>query len=715
MTTASPETDVVHLRRGGTSVLARLSNDDLPCILHWGPDLGELSPRELPELLRSLRMPGPHEPTYPHSWASLVPRQTAGWLGRPGVQGSRHGRDWALTPDSVRHEVSEGFDLVALRSLATDEVAGVELSTDLELLPSGLLRVCAGVRNRHDDPYEVTELSAALPVPGEADELLDMAGRPGTERTPQRRPFAQGHWVREAWGGRPGHDSATMLCAGRKSFGFRSGRVWGVHLAWSGNQTLSAEHSFTGWKLLRGGELLGPHEVVLGRDESYTSPWLYGSWGEGLDELSGRFHDHLRSRASHPRRQRPVLVNTWEAVYFDQTLPKLIELAEVAAEVGVERFVLDDGWFKGRRDDTTSLGDWSVDEEVYPEGLMPLVKTVRDLGMDFGLWFEPEMVNLDSDLARAHPDWIMGTHAGPGPTSRNQHVLDLANPEAWEHVLDRISSLVDEYDVSYIKWDHNRPLVAAGHGAQRTPGVHGQTLATYRMLEELRRRHPSLAIESCCGGGGRLDLGIMEYADRAWLSDCIDAHERHRIVRWTGLLLPLELMGTHIGADIDHTTGRRHSLDFRAATAMWGHMGIECDLTTTTAADREQIHAWIQFYKRFRGLLHSGRVVHADGLNEALQSEGVVSRDGREGLYRLSALDLPNRLPAGRVPLPGLSPELRYHVGVVSPARSAFSVAPPAWFDGGVVRSGRTLTEVGIMAPLLKPDELVFLHATAER
>jgi alpha-galactosidase len=423
----------------------------------------------------------------------------------------------------------------------------------------------------------------------------------------------------------------------------------------------------------------------------------------------------VRARHSHPSRERPVLVNTWEAVYFDHSLPKLIQLAELAADLGVERYVLDDGWFTGRRDDTSSLGDWSVDDELFPDGLTPLVKAVRELGMEFGLWFEPEMVNIDSDLARAHPDWIMGTHAGPGPPSRNQHVLDLANPQAWNHIIGLISDLVDEYDIAYIKWDHNRPVVGAGHGPDRTPGVRGQTLATYRMMEELVRRHPSLEIESCSGGGGRLDLGIMEYASRAWLSDCIDAHERHRMVLWTGALLPLELMGTHIGAEHDHTTGRTHTLDFRAGTAAWGHMGIEWDLTTLDQAQREQLAEWIHFYKRFRGLLHSGRVVHADSLNSALQLEGVVSTDGQQGLFRLSALDLPDRLPAGRVPLPGLDPDTTYQVTAVSPAASAFKLSPPFWFPDGVTRTGRTLAEVGLMPPLLRPDELIFLHAEGRR
>jgi len=702
----------VHLRRGNTSLVARLHPHELPCILHWGPDLGDVPTADLTELLQALQMPRTDSAVYTHSWTSVLPQQTAGWVGRPGLLGSRAGQAWALTWTSVTHQIEE-TDAVLVRSVAIDEAAGIEVTTELQLLATGLMRLRASVCNLHAAPYEVTLLEPALPVPGEADELLDMAGRHSHERTPQRRDFGVGQWTREAWGGRPGHDAATVLCAGRSGFGFRSGRVWGVHLAWSGNQVVSAEHSFTGWKLLRGGELILPGEIVLEQGASYTSPWLYASWGEGLDEFSARFHEHLRARTTHPTRPRPVLLNTWEAVYFDMDLDKLVALAEQAAELGVERFVLDDGWFRGRRDDTSSLGDWVVDQDRFPDGLTPLVKTVQGLGMEFGLWFEPEMVNLDSDLARAHPDWILGTHAGPGIPSRHQHVLDLANPAAWEHVFAQISALVAEHDIRYLKWDHNRPLTGAGHGPDRTPGVHVQTLATYRMMDALRDRHPGLEIESCCGGGGRIDLGVLEHTDRVWVSDCIDAHERHRLVRWTGLTLPPELMGTHVGSGADHTTGRQHTLSFRAGTAMWGHLGIEWDLTAMSERDHEELKGWIALHKRFRGLLHSGTVVHADLANDALQLEGVVARDGREALYRLSGLDHTLTWPHGRVQLPGLDPDTTYRVTALPPALKPFEGPHPAWYDDGAVLSGRLLEQVGIMAPLLGADDLVILHAQA--
>lgn len=726
MTSAQPVPSmptVLHLRRGGTSVIARVDGRTLPCILHWGPDLGELSARDLASLATALTPPYVDSVVSSQATVALLPQHSSGWLGRPGLLGSRSGgRSWSVSFESVEHHLEEAGPLtwadgpegaVRLRSIGLDPVSALEVTTELELHPSGLVRVRAHVTNVGTDDYEVAHLLPGLPVPAQAGELLDMTGRHTHERTPQRRPFDPGAWVRESWGGRPGHDSATVMCAGEPGFGFRSGRVWGVHVAYSGNQVIVAEHSTTGWRLLRGGEILLPGEGVLAPGQGYTSPWLVASWGDGLDAFSHRVHRFLRARPQHPRGPRPVLLNTWEAVYFNHDLAKLITLAGHAAELGIERFVLDDGWFRHRRNDQAGLGDWFVDESVWPDGLHPLVDHVHALGMDFGLWFEPEMINLDSDLAREHPDWVFQTDHGPGVPSRYQHVLDLGQPAAYAFILERMSALVEEYRIAFIKWDHNRPLVDAGHSPDGRPGVHVHTEALYRLMAELKARYPGLEIESCCGGGGRVDLGIIEHTDRVWVSDCIDAHERQRLVRWTGLLLPPELLGTHVGSGVDHSTRRLLHLGFRAGTAMWGHLGVEWDLTTASPADRDALAAWIAFHKEVRDLLHSGDVVHADLSNPALLLEGVVAVDRSDALYRLAALDLTLTWPPGRVRLPGLDPELDYHVSAQAPGADAASSFPPGWGGSGVTLPGRVLDEVGIQAPLLDPDHLVLLRARA--
>lgn len=686
----------------------------LPRILYWGADLGDLPLEALDDLaLASHSDPG--DSSLYVSEAGVLPLPSEGWLGRPGLTGSRGGRSFAPQFSTAVHEVADlplgGSRLV---STSIDTETRIEVGTQIELHPSGLLRVRATVTNRDSSTYVVDTLTPVLPVPAIADELHDFAGRHTLERQVQRRPFPVGLSVREAHGGRPGHDSATLLAAGRRGFGFRSGEVWGVHLAHSGNQVLYAERTFNGWRLLGGGELLGSHEVQLDEGSSYSSPWLVASWGQGLDELSARVHRFLRARPGHPAKPRPVLFNTWEAVYTDLRDDSLKELADRAAAIGVERFVIDDGWFRNRRSDTAGLGDWYVDETVFPEGLHPIVNHVRSLGLEFGLWVEPEMVNLDSDLARAHPEWLFDTGHGPGLSSRNQHVLDLAHPDAAAHVLERVSALVDEYSIDYLKWDHNRPVLAAGHQPLGTPGIHAHTEAVYQLLDDLRRRHPGLEIESCCGGGGRIDLGILERTDRVWASDCIDAHDRLDIQRGTFALLPPELVGTHIGSARAHTTLRALDLGLRGGVGLWGHLGIEWDISRISADEQAELTRWVAFHKEVRRLLHTGTVVHADLSDEAVRVEGVVARDLADSLFLLATPGRPLTQPFGRVPLPGLDPESVYHVRVQAPGDGYRELTSrPGWMRAeGVRLTGHALERFGIELPPLHPDRLVLVRAS---
>jgi alpha-galactosidase len=343
-----------------------------------------------------------------------------------------------------------------------------------------------------------------------------------------------------------------------------------------------------------------------------------------------------------------------------------------------------------------------------------LVERVRKLDMDFGLWFEPEMVNLDSELARTHPDWLFDAGHGPGMPSRYQHELDLGHLDAYAYVLERVSSLVSEYHLDYLKWDHNRPLVDAGHQPDGRPGTHRHVEALYRLLAELRQRHPWLEIESCCGGGGRIDLAMLEHTDRVWASDCIDAHERQDIQRWTSLLLPPELVGTHIGSPMAHTTGRVHSLGYRAGTAMWGHLGIEWDLTQASAEDLLALQAWVGLHKELRDLLHSGTVVHADVADPAWRVEGVVAANRREAVYAITAMSRPVTWPPGRVGLPGLDADVTYHVRPQPPGDAHRGLPGwPEWMDDGVELTGRVLEVVGVEAPPLNPDHLVLVRVVA--
>jgi alpha-galactosidase len=715
----------VHLLRGGGAALVvDVPGDGLPRVLHWGADLGVVGEADLATLrAASVTAVGINLPDAP-SAPTIVPGEADGWSGRPGLSAHRGGRP--LYPRwTVGDVVVEGG---RLRVAAADPAAAIRLVADVEVDGAGIVTVRLVLHDDGDpaDPVHVAGLLPYLPVPHAAHEVLDLTGRWGRERSPQRSPWLHGGRTRESRRGRTGHDATLLLALGTPGFGFRSGEVWAVHAAWSGDHVHLAERLPDGAGphagLLGAGELLRPGEVV----GSYTAPPVHFAWSDrGLDGVSAAFHRHLRARPQHPRRPRPVTLNSWEAVYFDHGLERLTRLAEAAASVGVERFVLDDGWFGARRDDTRGLGDWVVSSEVWPDGLGPLVARVRELGMEFGLWVEPEMVNLDSDLIRAHPDWVLAAADASDPArlprlSRHQHALDLTNPQAWAHVLGRLDALVADHDLAYLKWDHNRDLAEAV-GADGRAGVHAQTLAFYALVDELKRRHPGLEVESCSSGGARIDLGVLARTDRVWTSDMTDALERQAIQRWTGLLVPPELLGAHVSAPESHQTGRTLSPAFRCLTAFFGHAGIEWDVSACDETDLARLRRWVDLHKRHRELLHSGVTVRGDEPGPGAEGRwlhGVVALDSSAALFAFVQLTTsPDAVP-GRHRLPGLDPARRYAVEVVDltgdglPPAAASAQVP--WVEAGRVElPGAVFVSTGLAMPALQPPQGVLLHVTA--
>jgi alpha-galactosidase len=720
---------VVALRADGASVVVELAGQ-VPKILHWGRDLGELSAAAL-EAFRFTAIPATlnNAVDVPPVF-SLWPTESQGWLGTQAHEGHLEGAATAPHPRLTGAEISESELVVRL----ADDVSDVDIVVTYTLDEAGILAVGTAMTRRTGTPvkgdlrYHLAGVSAMLPLPRRATEILDFTGKWCRERAPQRRPVTFGSYVREVRRGKPGHDSPYLLTVGTPGFGFRTGEVWAVHVAWSGNQRYLAEQLPEGAGgahavVLGGGELLRPGEISLGAGETYASPTCYFAWSDsGLDGLADRFHELVRARSTHPTTPRPLVLNTWEAVYFDHDLDRLLGLAERAAAIGVERLVLDDGWFRGRRDDTAGLGDWYVDEKVWPQGLSPLADRVHELGMQFGLWVEPEMVNLDSRLARENPEWILGPSDELGPPQRHQYALNIAHEKAWAYLLERLDSLVTEYSVDYLKWDHNRDLHEAVQRDPRgldRPGVHAQILALYRLLDALKERHPALEIESCAGGGGRIDLAILERTDRVWPSDCNDPLERQMIQRWTGQLVPPELVATHVSAAEAHTTGRHAALSFRLITALFGHAGIEEDLTRSSAEDLEKFALWAALYRELRPLLHSGRVVRGDLGAEATVLHGVVSADRTAAVFCWAQLVTAPEGQAGQVRFPGLAVDRDYRVRIRGEVGhpSMHQVAPPPWvsqaFESWVPVPGAVLVNAGLSMPTLNPEQAMLLEIRA--
>jgi alpha-galactosidase len=706
----NPRDDVIHLRRGGTSVVLDLSTAPIPSFVHWGADLGPLPPAALSSLAvaaRPQRVSGGLDAT---PRLTLLPTEAAGWMFTPALEGHRDGAGSSILFSLV--SVSSDEHAVSLE--LADVEAELTARIDLSLGVAGLLTQRVTLRNTGDTSFTVDRLQAVFPLPWEATEILDTTGHHLRERAPQRRALAIGTHLRESRRGRPGADATVLLAAGRPGFGFETGQVHGLHVAWSGNHRVLAERTSNGDAFLAGGELFQPGEVVLAPGEEISTPPVMGSWGEGLNALSYRFHDEWRARPQHPSRPRPITLNTWEAVYFDHDLRRLTALADAAAEVGVERFVLDDGWFLGRRDDTAGLGDWLVDPVVWPEGLHPLVDHVRGLGMEFGLWVEPEMVNPDSELARAHPEWILRGRADLPPSARQQQVLNLAHPGAYRYIAERLHALLEEYPIAYLKWDHNRDLVDAAAGPGGAARVHATTLALYRLLDELKAAHPALEIESCASGGARVDLGILDRTDRIWTSDSLDPLERLPNQRHTGLVVPPEMMGAHLTTPHLHTSGRTVDLELSAAVALIGHFGIEWDLTGTDPATRARIARWVHYAKSLRDVIATGRPVHVDGTDPGVDVRGVVAADLLRAMFTIVQTVTDAAWPPGRVRMPGLDDDRLYRVAV-SPLTGGQGAgqSPLEWATSDTVLTGRQLSIVGLRPMVQQPQQAIVVDVTA--
>lgn len=692
-----------------------LPGDPLPSV-HWvgaGEVVAGLSPEAAATAVAATAGPG-----YP-----LLPEQSRGWYTRPGLVGHRltadgPGRDWS-TAFVVTGSSGDG---VRLSIEAADPAAGLELRSEIESLPGGALRVRHVLTNAAPGSYLVESLDVCLVVPDRVAEVLDFSGRWGYERAPQRHTLTDGTWTRENRRGKPGHDNATVVCVGEAGFSFAADDIWAIHLAWSGDGVYRVERTAASPTVLSAGELLLPGEIALAAGETYATPWVHVvAVEDGLDGVAAAFHTYLRSLPAHPRAPVPVNLNVWEAVYFRHDLDELRRLADLASQVGVERYVLDDGWFGSRRDDHSGLGDWVVSGDVWPRGLGPLVEYVRGLGMEFGLWFEPEMVNPDSDLYRAHPDWVLAAGDRTPLLERNQLVLDLSRPEARQHLVDQMSAVLSAHDIGYVKWDHNRDLLEGGTGARgRAPAIHEHTLGFYALLDELRRRHPGVEWESCASGGGRVDLGVLERMQRIWTSDVTDALSRQSIQRWNAQLAAPEYLGAHISAPVSHQTHRTFDLAFRAATAFFGSFGIEWDITGASPAELAELAGWITLYKEHRPLLHTGRVVRVESADPAVAVHGVVAADRRSAVMAYVQLD--ESVSERPVPLrvPGLLPAASYRARWLSPdlefgsARAAHRSPPrPDGPTGGVPVTGAALASIGLPMPRRRPETSTLVHLEA--
>jgi alpha-galactosidase len=547
----------------------------------------------------------------------------------------------------------------------------------------------------------LSALSASVDFHDADYELLQLSGAWTRERYIERRPLVPGMQSIESRRGASSHQQNPFIALLRKCASEDHGEVYGFSLVYSGNFVAQAEvDQYATTRVSMG---INPFDFtwLLEPGQSFQTPEVVMVYSdEGLGGMSRTYHRLYRTRlcrGEHRDRERPILVNNWEATYFNFTTDSLVKIAEIASALGIELFVLDDGWFGKRKDDTSSLGDWIVDTNKLPGGLGELADRVHNLGLEFGLWVEPEMVSPDSDLYREHPDWCIHVPNRSRSVSRSQLTLDLSRQDVCNAILDMLLRVISSAPISYVKWDMNRHMTEIGSAGlppeRQRETAHRYMLGLYGILEELTAAFPHILFESCSGGGGRFDPGMLYYMPQTWTSDNTDAIARLKIQYGTSLVYPPITMGAHVSAVPNHQNQRSTPMEIRNHVAMAGNLGYELDLTKLNDAEKRIVRRQVATYKEIRHLVQFGDFYRllspfeGNGTARNRVAWMFVSEDRTEAFVSYFRVLAEANPPMGRLRLKGLDPHLNYSL-----------------VKTGQVFGGDELMEVGLNTPYLLGD-----------
>lgn len=582
----------------------------------------------------------------------------------------------------VSHEIRKGK--YALKGLPA-VYAGEEEADTLEILMedpvSGVrLRLFYGVLEREDIITRSAEIvncgegrivvekasSACLDFISGSYDMISFYGRHAMERNFQRTWIQHGNYVIGSRRGTSSHQyNPAVIVAGRDTTE-DMGKCYGMVFVYSGNFMCEAERDQFGqtrvmmglqsdlfhYPLEKGQELVIPETILAYSDQ-------------GFGKLSRQYHRCIREhicRGKYQKQIRPILLNSWEAAYFDFTGETILKLAREAAELGIDMIVMDDGWFGKRDDDNSGLGDWQVNEKKLGCTLVEMTQKVNDMGVKFGIWIEPESVSEDSQLFREHPDYAIRIPRRNPVRGRNQLVLDFSRKEVREHVFIQLCRVLDQGKIEYIKWDLNRSLTDI-YSAENQQGkvTYDYVLGLYDFLEKLMERYPDMLIESCSGGGGRFDAGIMYYSPQIWCSDNTDAVDRVRIQYGTSFFYPVSTVGSHVSATPNHQTGRSVSLHTRGVVAMAGTFGYELDPGSLSGEEKEEIRQQIREYKKYAELIQKGDYYRlSDPFCDACGAWMFVSEDREQALIHVVMLEVHGNMPVNYVPVKGLIEDAVY-------------------------------------------------------
>ena len=681
----------------GRQTLALASvNGRCPQIVYWGPPLP--ASEDLSALAHSATLDVTGGMLDENPDLSLCPEASRSFPGQPGVVVRDQDGTPMLPKFKLRDVTQQDTQLTVTCADAANRltyIARFELDPETHV-------IVATAELQADRPLHLHWLSAPVfPAPQHSDEMIDFAGRWCGEFQMNRTAWSPGIRYRENRTGRTGHEHFPGLMVPSRGATNATGETFAFHYGWSGGHRMIAEELADGRRQIQFGHAARMETAAA---TSFKTAPLYAVYSsDGLNGAAVSFQRHLRDRIitwTKSGRPRPVHYNCWEAVYFDHDLPKLKEIASIAASLGAERFVLDDGWFGQRDDDTSSLSDWEVDPRKYPDGLGPLIDHVHGEGMAFGIWFEPEMINPNSNIYRAHPDWALG--AEDQILGRQQKALNMALPEVRAFLYERIAKLLTAHPVDYIKWDHNRVLPYPDAA---------QTHGSYALIDKLRADFPDVEIESCASGGGRIDFGILKRTQRVWLSDSNDAHERLAMQHNAALFLPSVVTGSHVGPRQCHTSGRILDIEFRAWVAAQRHMGFEMDPRELTEREQSVLRDVTSWWKENRDWMYDADILRLDSSDPSVIAEQQMARDASRFVVFAGKSGTSSQIAPRPVRMTRLDTKAQYRVSLRNRASvSELSRASMPLKDGPVTLTGTALMHNGICLPWAFPDSMWVLE-----
>ena len=529
------------------------------------------------------------------------------------------------------------------------------------------------IKNLNEKPIVLTKvLSTCLDIENKDYEMMTLHGSWARERHIQKRKIGHGKQSASSVRGESSHQDHPFMAIASKEISEEQGEIYGLSFVYSGN--FIAQTELDQFNTVRAVMGIHPSDFAwtLNMGETFTAPeviMVYSS--EGLGHMTRTYHDLFRNhlmRGEYTHKKRPILINNWEATYFDFNTDKLLDIAKEASKLGIEMLVMDDGWFGNRNNDNCGLGDWQVNEEKIKGGLKYLVDEVNKLGMKFGIWFEPEMISPDSNLYRAHPDWAIQIPGRTGSLCRNQYVLDLSRKEIRDYVYEMISSILKSANITYVKWDMNRQISDLGsfYLGKENQGelYHRYVLGVYDLQERLIKDFPYLLLENCSGGGARFDPGMLYYSPQIWCSDDTDAIERLKIQEGTAMIYPLSSIGAHVSDCPNHTVGRVTPFETRGYVALLGTFGYELDVTRIPEEDRAMIPKQVAMYHKYNDLVREGDYYRMASYSENHSYDAwmVVAKDKKEALVTYIQVMAEPNYHSRRIQLKGLDPHTFYEV-----------------------------------------------------